>query len=345
MKRSRSKNNDTSEYNSSDDGDDGTNANDASNKVWIEIEKEEKKLISKAKAKKNAKSILVKTGRHDKNGRLRLPPINLDNIRGNERPRKRRMIDTCAVAPQWNHDSVRCFVYGSTGKGKTNNILQLFVRGAFVFKKLIVHASKESVRQKKFVDLQKNLKHLKEKPPVILTSDPGEVPAVSENPTQTCYYFDDLPLSAFDDPKFRAITKEGRNPGASFFYLTQNTEPSKAKCGVSETIKAFFNNANYIVMHKSPAYRQQIAHIYATICRVPGLSEEEFRCVYEKMVVENPNTFAFLVVDLYAPQLPLEVQEQEDQILTRIFGFTFNPLVVRCGWDNELFPDMIAAAR
>ncbi len=322
----------------SDDKEDGGEKVEKSEKV-------EKDLKAKAKAKKKAKSILIQTGRLDKNGRMKLAMINLDNIRGHEKPRKRRMIDTCAVAPQWNHDSVRCFVYGTTGSGKTNNILQLFIRGAFVFKKLIVYASKESVRQKKFVDLEKNLKHLKEKPEVILTADPDEVPMVSENPTQTCYCFDDRPLEAFDDPKFRAICKEGRNPGASFFYLTQNTEPSKSKCGVNETIKSFYNNASHVVLHKSPSYRQQIAHIYATICRVPGLNEEQFRTVYEKYVMENSSKFAFLVLDIYAPNLPIDIQDEEDKILTRVFGFTFNPLQVRCGWDNEAFPDLIAAAR
>jgi hypothetical protein len=317
----------------------------ADNKDKSQKLKLKKSGVKNSKNKKKRQSVLIRTGRHDRDGRLRLDTINLDNIRGKEKPRPRRMIDTCAVAPQQNHDGVRCFVYGATGKGKTNNILQLFIRGAMVWKKIITFASKESIRQKKFVDLEKNLRHLKEPPKVLLTSEAEEVPEVHENETQTVYLFDDLPLSTFDHPKFRAITKEGRNPGCSFFYLAQNTEPSKSKCGVNETIKSFYNNASHVILHKSPSYRQQIAHIYATIFRVPNLSEEQFRTVYEKYVMEDPSKFAFLLVDYYAPQLPTEIQDEEDKILTRIFGFTFNPLQVRCGWDNTPFPDLIAASK
>lgn len=268
----------------------------------------------------------------DKDGQVKIAIGNCDDIIGKAKERKRKYIDTNGTTMQWNHDGFRCHVLGTTGYGKTNHIMYLITSGIIIANKIIVFASPSSLQQEKYYELPKYFKKTKYHPELVITSDQDEVPHVKDNPPMTVLITDDQDLSKLCATHIHDYYTQGRNQGCSALNMTQVTMVN-ANANVANTKNAFYGNASHFILHYCSTYKKQIAHLLQTIS--VGLTVKEFTQVYEKFFGGSNNRFAFIIIDLTAMEPPVELAEQDRRILDAVFGFSFNPLRIRLGWDNQ----------
>ena len=268
----------------------------------------------------------------DKDGQIKVSIGNCDDIIGKPKERKRKYIDTNGTTMQWNHDGFRCHVLGTTGFGKTNHIMFLITSGIIIANRIIVFASPSSLKQEKYYELPKYFKKTKYHPELIITSDQDEVPNVEDNPPMTLLLKDDQDLSKLGATHILDYYTQGRNQGCSAVNMTQVTMVN-SNSKVANTKNAFYGNATHFILHYCSTYKKQIQHLMQTIS--VGLTVKEFIEVYERFFSANNNKYAFIIIDLNAREPPMEIAEKERRILDAIFGFSFNSLRIRFGWDNQ----------
>lgn len=312
------------------------------------LEQEEKLERRRKRLAKKRKNLVFKgenpikriAGEDDESYTARLKIFNCDDIDGVARVKKRRLIDTNGLTPQWNHTGFRMMVYGMTGHGKSNNILSLIFSAAIVATRIIIWASASALKtQDKYSEMEKYFKRTKYNPELIITDDPKKVPYVGDNPVQTLLIIDDILLEEIKDLHILQYATQGRSPGCSLIYITQNTvNTTNAKEGNAK--KAFYGNATHIVIHNSTQYKPLIKHIFSTVSSVPGITANQFIEIFDRCIVRNISTrpHAFMVLDLLARDPPIDVYTKERRFLEAIFGFSFNPMAIRVGWDNGDWP-------